>query len=62
MPAALQVWVLIIGRYAGVSYALIHGRIQDIENLTPILTLVGGFHEHKVRQFDLFRKPRFLVR
>lgn len=56
---ALQVKVLIISRYAGVSYALIHGRVQDIENLTPILTLICGFHEHKVRHFDLFRKPPF---
>src|SRR3546814_7527166 len=51
--------MLIIGRYSGVSYALIHGRIQDIEKLTPILTLVGGFHEEKVRHFYLFRKPPF---
>ncbi|KXJ63867.1 hypothetical protein AXY46_23755 [Achromobacter xylosoxidans] len=47
----LQVKVLIIGRYAGVAYALIHGRIQDIENLTAILTLIGGFHGHKCATF-----------
>jgi len=55
----LLVKVLIIGRYSGVAYALIHGRIQDIENLTPILTLMGGFHECEVRHFDLFRKLPF---
>jgi len=51
LPAALQVWVLIIGRYAGVSHALIHGRIQDIDNLTTISTLMGGFHDGKLRHF-----------
>ncbi len=56
---ALQVKMPIISRYAGVSYALIHRHIQDIENLTSILTLILGFHEDKVRHFDLFRKSPF---
>jgi len=51
--------MLIVGRYSGVSYALIHGRIQDIEKLTTILTLLGGFSEQKMSHFDLFRKPPF---
>lgn len=51
--------MLIISRYAGVSYALIHGRNRDIEKLTTILTLLGDIHEQKALRFVLFKKPPF---
>lgn len=56
---ALQLQVLVIGRYASVPHPLIHGRNQYIEKLTDILTLNNGNSDQQTYLCKVFIKPPF---
>ncbi len=59
---ALEVKVLVVGRDTGISDAVIHGRLRDLENLAGSLTLFRSIQREICRRLALSRKRPFYGR